>query len=80
MPGKCAFNILWLENANYKDWLSAVPANKQRAKCKLCLKEFDIAKMGEAALRSHMKGKRHFLMYYSSHCLLMDRNFYFLTY
>ena len=30
-----------------------------RAKCKVCHKTFDISNMGEAAVRSHMRGKGH---------------------
>ncbi|GBM60862.1 hypothetical protein AVEN_179013-1 [Araneus ventricosus] len=59
MPGKCFFNPLWLENADYKDWLVPVTDSKHKAKCKLCVKEFDITKMGESALKSHMKGTKH---------------------
>lgn len=42
----------------YKDWLQK-ETDSRHAKCKLCSKTIDISNMGEAALTSHMKGKKH---------------------
>ena len=58
MPGKCSFNTIWLSNTNYKLWLKR-EEDPGRAGCKLCVRSFDISNMGEAALVSHAKGKKH---------------------
>lgn len=58
MPGKCIFNDAWLANESYNSWLGKVQ-DRHKARCQLCLKEFDIGNMGEAAVISHMKGKKH---------------------
>lgn len=69
MPGKCVFNPAWVENDCYKVWLTSV-MDKNKAYCKLCYKEFDIGKMGESALKSHMKGK-NFLYSSYNYCLFI---------
>ena len=58
MPGKCKFQDAWLKATNYKSWL-VKDSNTTRAKCGLCDRAFDISNMGEAALKSHMKGAKH---------------------
>ncbi|CAL1299581.1 unnamed protein product [Larinioides sclopetarius] len=55
MPGSCVFNALWLTRQEY----STVSDSRTKARCRLCLKDFDIGKMGESALKSHMAGKKH---------------------
>jgi len=60
MPGDCSFNTVWLRNDIYRNWLvqdKLLPSSN--ARCKICLKSFDIRSMGEAALKSHMNGKKH---------------------
>lgn len=60
MPGQCSFNVTWLQRDSYKDWLivdKLYPSS--HARCKICLKSFDIRNMGESALKSHMNGKKH---------------------
>jgi len=60
MPGDCSFNLAWLRNDSYKEWLvqdKLLPGSG--ARCKVCLKSFDIRSMGESALKSHMNGKKH---------------------
>ena len=61
MPGgNCVFKALWLKMDCYKGWLvqdKLKPASN--ARCLICLKTFDIKNMGEAALKSHMNGKKH---------------------
>jgi len=60
MVRTCTFNTAWLANKEYKAWLMQDPGNRDTmARCRYCLKSLDISNMGEAALRSHMKGKRH---------------------
>ncbi|PIK52261.1 hypothetical protein BSL78_10820 [Apostichopus japonicus] len=57
--GKCSFNKLWLENPKYASWLLSVTNDQHKAKCCVCMKYIDISSMGEAALSSHIKGKKH---------------------
>lgn len=59
MPGNCAFNDAWLLKADFKEWLRFVEGNKRKARCVVCSKDIDISNMGEAALTSHMEGKKH---------------------
>ena len=58
MPGKCSFNARWLENEQYCSWLTRT-SDVHKARCKICLKDFDIGCMGEPALRSHVYSKHH---------------------
>ena len=39
------------------------------AKCKVCLKAFDVSNMGESALKSHKKGKKHIYLMETQHLL-----------
>lgn len=59
MPGKCKFNDSWLRNPHYSTWIEKSKISNGEARCKLCVKSFDIQNMGEAALKSHMKSKRN---------------------
>ena len=60
MPGVCTFNAAWLGDASYSNWLLRDKGRPDTmARCQTCLKSFDIANMGEAALKSHMRGKKH---------------------
>ncbi len=58
MPGKCSFNIQWLFKDKFQLWLLKDP-DQRCAKCRLCSKSFDISNTGEAALVSHMRGRKH---------------------
>ena len=58
MPGKCLFSERWFENPSYKLWLER-DSDKYKAKCRVCVKTFDVSNMGESALASHEKGKKH---------------------
>lgn len=58
MPGGCRFNEFWLENEKYKSWLTRGP-NPRVAHCKVCRKDLQLFSMGESALSSHVKGKKH---------------------
>lgn len=49
----------WVHDPEYSSWLREVDGDTQRALCCLCKKSFDIANMGIAAVKSHMKGKKH---------------------
>lgn len=57
--GKCVFNSDWVLDGAYKDWLQVVKGDKHAVYCKLCCREFKLASMGKAALKSHMEGTRH---------------------
>ena len=58
MPGKCTFTNKWVSNPNYSSWISK-DNDPHKAKCVVCYKSFDISNMGEAAVKSHMAGKKH---------------------
>src|SRR6218665_1459289 len=58
MPHMCNFQTTWLSHKDYKIWIMKDKATTQ-AKCKLCDKTFDISNMGEAVMRSHIRGKGH---------------------
>jgi hypothetical protein len=47
-----------LSDKEFKVWVARSPRQSE-AKCKLCLKIFDISAMGVGALKSHMKSKKH---------------------
>ena len=53
------FNIDWLNRGEYKDWLLPEDSDPTKARCKICRKTFSISNMGEKAVRSHTKGKKH---------------------
>ena len=55
--GKCQFNETWVETW---PWVKKT-GDKHTARCALCLKDIDVAAMGEAALKeSHKVQKRTF--------------------
>ena len=47
----------WLSNPEYNGWLSK--KDESTARYSYCCKDVDVSNMGEAALRSHKKSKRH---------------------
>ena len=51
MPGKCTFNARWPESKEYCSWLTRT-SEVNKARCKLCLKDFDIGAMGESSVSS----------------------------
>ena len=55
--GKCVL-YKWLSDANFS-WLKEFKGDKHKAMCCVCNKVIDIERMGESALRSHMKGEKH---------------------
>lgn len=58
MPGKCKFQDAWLSNPQYNKWIERGSSSSE-AKCKACKKTFAVQNMGEAAVKSHMKSKKH---------------------
>ena len=59
MPGRCHFHEKWLEKDAYKSWLRKDNKNSNKAFGFACKKSIDLNVMGESALVSHMKGKKH---------------------
>ncbi len=57
--GKCSFQVNWLKSPDYKDWLLPVPGDRFAARCSSCQKNFSVSHMGEYALKSHIKSKKH---------------------
>ena len=55
---KTIFNPLWLEDDEFKSWLCS-SKESDKARCKLCKKDFELSNMGRQALISHASGKRH---------------------
>ena len=56
----CArFNSDSLLRDQYKAWLTSVPEDNTKAKCKLCAKTFSLSEIGEQASKSHAAGKNH---------------------
>lgn len=58
MSDKCRFNVKWLRQPLYQDWLQEA-ASKHEAYCKYCSKTFAIGSMGASALRSHLRSGKH---------------------
>lgn len=54
--GKCRFNKEWLAA---HQWLGEVKNDKEKAKCKLCKKEFSISNKGYADVKQHLKTSTH---------------------
>ena len=55
------FNLLWLNDQEYKRWVSVDDRNDGNALCKLCLCSFQLSNMGKMALDVHSKRKKHIL-------------------
>ena len=68
MAGKRLFSELWLENSSYKLWLER-DMDKLEAKCKGCMKAFDVLNTGKSALKSDVKGKKHIYLKETQHLL-----------
>uniref|UniRef100_A0A6B0UZD0 Putative e3 ubiquitin-protein ligase n=1 Tax=Ixodes ricinus TaxID=34613 RepID=A0A6B0UZD0_IXORI len=59
ISGKSRFQGAWLYSDEYKDRVAPDTTNQHRARCKPCGKTFDVAAIGESALKSHMKSAKH---------------------
>ena len=59
---KTIFNQKWL--VDY-DWVRESKGDKRKALCYYCKKTLDLSKMGESALKLHMKGEKHQFNYKS---------------
>jgi len=58
MSGSCRFSERWLINEAYATWLSEC-RDLYKARCTLCLKNYDVSNMGESAFKSHAKSTQH---------------------
>ena len=58
MPGKCRFQDIWTRDQKYRECLMRGKLIRM-AKCRFCEKALNVSNMGEAALKSHMKGITH---------------------
>ena len=57
--GDCIYNWQWELNSEYKGWLTAFKADRKKAFCKCGDRMINNSNMGESALKSHMRSKRH---------------------
>lgn len=57
MPGS-TFQRQWLDDVRFSDWVKETK-HPNHAFCTWCKKEIDVSGMGESALKSHAKGKKH---------------------
>lgn len=58
MPkNECLFQEKWLYDDQFKLWVRKI--NETVAKCIYCFSEINVSNMGEAALTSHMRSKKH---------------------
>lgn len=55
----CKFRKEWLSKDEYKEWVQESADNDNKAYCKVCKKTIDLSNMGQRALTSHMKSKKH---------------------
>ena len=53
------FNGKWKADEKVKAWIAADHSSKTKAMCVVCNKTIDISRLEEAALESHMIGKKH---------------------
>lgn len=53
------FQVDWIDDPEFKDWLEEIPSDIHRAKCSVCKTTFSLSNMGRRAVRSHSKGAQH---------------------
>ncbi|XP_047990547.1 uncharacterized protein LOC125229685 [Leguminivora glycinivorella] len=76
MSKKTTFNCEWQLNDKFKPWLEPVKNDHFSAYCKLCKKSFTLSNMGEQALSSHMKGKKHNILLSNQNKSMSLKSFY----
>lgn len=59
MSKQTVFQIDWLSDPSFSSWLTQVPLDNKVARCKLCMKTFNLSNMGRRAVSSHMLGEKH---------------------
>ena len=68
------FQTDWLEKEEYKNWLKPC-INKKVVFCQKCTKTIELSNMGEQALKSHMKGKKHITSSKPTSCFFQTKAF-----
>ena len=58
MRGKYRFQDGWVTDHLYARWIGRATSDGD-AICRYCKKSFEVSNMGESALRSHSKSKKH---------------------
>ena len=53
------FQDEWLNNAQFKPWLSRVKNKKHKFRCNICQKVLELSTPGHSALSDHAKEKKH---------------------
>ena len=74
IPRKSRFLDSWLKNPLYSAWILHGKVDAL-ARCKWCIKDVDVSNMGESALKSHMKGKKHIDHTPSDNCQSLNTHF-----
>ena len=71
MPGTCHFQLDWLSDPAYKDWIARDNEKTTVARCTKCSASIDVSTMGKTALTNHSRGKNTLKM--SRHYLVMAK-------
>ena len=74
MPRKSKFLDSWLKNPLYAAWIAPGKFDAS-AHCKWCRKDMDVSSVGESALKSYMKGKKHMNLTPSDNCQSLNTHF-----
>lgn len=56
---KCKFQPAWLDDPQFKLWLTSDAESKHNAACRFCKTCFSLGNMGVGALKKHAEGKKH---------------------
>ena len=49
----------WLDNPQFKPWLSRIKNKKHRFRCNVCQRVLEVSTSGESVLTDHAKGKKY---------------------
>ena len=53
------FKLCWTKHPDFSSWIAVVKDDNKRTRCTNCNTTFNLSDMGEQALRSHIKEKKH---------------------
>ena len=56
---RCIFDKKWLRNEEFAEWLEEVENDKYAFRCRVCLKNLELGRMGKSALLRHLKSSKH---------------------
>lgn len=59
MSKQTSFNLQWLADPSFSQWVAKHPTNSHKAKCVPCGKNIEQGNMGRKALSSHAAGDKH---------------------